>query len=403
MQYTRPPQRSLRSHADRQKLLDEAISKNILEVAGKLGMDVVHKSGTYYWSEHDSLKFNVEKNYFFWNSRRIGGGPIQLVELIKECERKEALKFLTGIDVSRYTGRSQTERKDFHYFLTDHKTFDLARNYLKQERGLSDETIDFFHSQGLITQSSFKDTATGKTEPVVVFKAFDNKGKLQGITVQGIWRNEAYGKREHLKRTLGNGFYGMTVRVGNPPKPSEMSPERPLVIAGAESPIDLMSYYELFKENIGDAVLTSMNGLRKGNISTLLANELQTKSPENMKDKVLDTIEESIQPTQSIKIILAVDNDEIKTDAKTGVITQAGKDFVNDFNITKIPVVPHIPKLLDGQIKADWNETLKVVKSAKKAPKNAFEKRLDKLPSSSLKASQNVNQTLKNQSNIKLG
>lgn len=78
-------------------------------------MDVVHKAGTYYWSEHDSLKFNVEKNYFYWNSRRIDNGPIQLVELIKECEYKEALKFLIGIGVSCYTGRSQTERKDFHY------------------------------------------------------------------------------------------------------------------------------------------------------------------------------------------------------------------------------------------------------------------------------------------------
>lgn len=293
--------------------------------------------------------------------------------------------------------------KDFNYFLKDHHTFDLARNYLKNERGLSDETIDFFHDKGLITQSSFKDIDTGKTEPVVVFKAFDNKGKLQGITVQGIWKSEKHGKRGYLKRTLGNGFYGMQVRVGQPPKPSEMSSEHPLKIIGAESPIDLMSYYELFKNKMGDAILVSMNGLRKGTLSTCLANELETKSPENMKDKVLDTLEQSIQPTQSIKFILAVDNDEIKKDPDTGLITQPGKDFVNDFKISKFPVVSHIPKLLEGQLKNDWNEMLKQVKSPKKAVKNAFEKRMDKIPTSLLKASQNVNQSLKNQSGIKLG
>lgn len=101
MQYTRPPKRSLKSHADRQKLLDEAKNKSIIEVAQSLGMKLKHTGKEYYWEEHDSLKFNVKKNYFYWNSRRIGGGTIKLVETINNFEFKEALKYLTGIDVGR--------------------------------------------------------------------------------------------------------------------------------------------------------------------------------------------------------------------------------------------------------------------------------------------------------------
>ncbi|EIV0106002.1 DUF3991 domain-containing protein, partial [Enterococcus faecalis] len=148
-------------------------------------------------------------------------------------------------------------------------------DYLLQERKLSRETIDFFFEQNLMAQSTYTDKETGQSEPVIVFKHVGLEEKIKGVALQGIWENKKlHGERGRLKRVWGNGYYGLTVRVGYPPKIAEATSEKPIKIIVFEAPIDLMSYYELKKETIGDAVLFCANGLKKGAVSTLIANEI---------------------------------------------------------------------------------------------------------------------------------
>ena len=118
----------------------------------------------------------------------------------------------------------------------------------------------------------------------------------------------------------------------------------------------MMSYYELFKDKIGDAYLMAMSGLKKGAVSTLLAEKFTVKITEEKKAGFLDFIQNSTNGTNAVKIILAVDNDE------------AGKKFINNFSITKIPVVSHLPHLTPGSEKADWRGA----STSKKAPENAI-------------------------------
>ena len=162
------------------------------------------------------------------------------------------------------------------------------------------------------------------------------------------------------------------VKVGHPPIIEEkkanstdniISDQNPLKIIVFEAPIDMMSYYELFKDKIGDAYLMAMSGLKKGAVSTLLAEKFTVKITEEKKAGFLDFIQNSTNGTNAAKIILAVDNDE------------AGKNFFNKFGITKIPVVSHLPHLAPGAEKADWNEVLQRVKKPQKTP---FEERLKK-------------------------
>ncbi|MCO7179561.1 DUF3991 domain-containing protein, partial [Streptococcus gallolyticus] len=65
--------------------------------------------------------------------------------------------------------------------------FNIGRQYLKEERGLSDETIDTFLASGNMA------TATRKKgdyfEPVIVFKSRDNDGKMIGASLQGLVEN----------------------------------------------------------------------------------------------------------------------------------------------------------------------------------------------------------------------
>ena len=50
--------------------------------------------------------------------------------------------------------------------------------------------------QGLITQASWKTNET--VEPVIVFKSFDHRHKLQSASLQGIYKNHSI-RRERLK------------------------------------------------------------------------------------------------------------------------------------------------------------------------------------------------------------
>ena len=370
--YVRPQTRKLSSHSERKQLLNEARSKNIVEVAQQLGMVLERVGKDYQWKEHDSLKFDTRKNYFYWNAQGVGGDPIKLVETIMECSFKEAINFLTGHEIKAFD-ETLIPKREFSYWLKESSNPIATRNYLKNERQLSDDTINYFLKQGVLAQANFKDREAETYDPVVVFKHFDSNHEIKGMALQGTKNDfKLYPERGKLKKTFGDGLYGCVVKVGNPPVIEEkkgnsnakaLSNHNPLKIIVFEAPIDMMSYYELFKAKIGDAYLLAMNGLKKGAVSTLLAEKLTVKISEDKKPVFLDFIENSTQGLDAAKIILAVDNDE------------AGKNFIDTFGITKIPVVSHLPELASGANKSDWNEVLQRIKKPQRTP---FEERLRK-------------------------
>ncbi len=340
------------THEQRKKALETAEEKNIVEVAQSLGMDLVRNGRNYTWSDHDSFVFNTRKNLFYWNSRQRGGGAIQLVQIVKDCSPKEAVNYLNNIEVGSFDEVKQAKRRPFHYHLKEHSKMDATIDYLVNERKLSRETVDFFVEKGLIAQATYKDKESGKTEPVVVFKHFGFDGKVKGIALQGMWENhELHGDRGYLKRTWGDGYYGLTVRIGNPPTEATATKENPLTIIVFEAPIDLMSYYELNKEMIGDAVLLCMNGLRKETVSKYVANFLGSAVSEEEKINVLTKLQKSTLKTDKIKFVFAVDND------------QAGKRFVKGFGRGFGVMKKEIPPLLPGKPKSDWNDHVKDKKS----------------------------------------
>lgn len=336
------------THKERKKALEAAEEKNIVEVAQSLGMDLVRNGRNYTWSEHDSFVFNTRKNLFYWNSRQRGGGAIQLVQIVKNCSYKEAVNYLNNSEVGTFDEVKQIKKPPFHYHLKEHTKMDATIDYLVNERKLSKETVDFFLEKGLIAQATYKDKETGETEPAVVFKHIGFDGKIKGIALQGMWENHAlHGKRGYLKRTWGDGYYGLTVQIGNPPTEATATKENPLTLIVFEAPIDLMSYYELNKETIGNAVLLCMNGLRKETVSKYIANFLDSAVSEEEKINVLTKLQQSRLTTDKLKIILAVDND------------QAGKNFVKGFGHGFGLVEEKYPPLLPGMEKSDWNDHVK--------------------------------------------
>ena len=330
---------------------EAAKNLSILSVAEQLGMELKRTgSYSYTWTEHDSFVIDARKNDFHWNSRSEFGDVIQLVQTIRGVSYKEAMHFLeTGefkeVDLANQTG----VKEPFHYSLEryEHQDFNASRSYLKTQRGLSDDTINFFLSQGSITEATRK--KGDYFEPVIVFKYKDNTGFLAGASLQGIVENRVhYPERGRLKQIMRNsdGQLGFSIDIGTPKR-----------LVFAEAPIDLMSYYELHKYTLQDVRLVAMDGIKEGIISRRfmeLYAEMNGKfyQIDQNTGKALETV---VNTTDYFKdgrhqdvITLAVDNDA------------AGQNFITRLQEKGIPVQIAIPPIVQlNQEKEDWNDFLK--------------------------------------------
>ena len=342
---------SQRFEAQRQKL----VSMDIVAVAESLGMTLKPgSSGTYYWEEHDSFHIYPNTNTFRWWSRSIGTNTIDLVQVVQEemtghkPSFREAAAFLETGHFDNVTVQPIV-KEPFEYYLEryEHPGFNIGRQYLKEERSLSDETIDAFLASGNLA------TATRKKgdyfEPVIVFKSRDSDGKMIGASLQGIVENRVqHPERGRLKQIMKNseGTAGFSLDIGTPKR-----------LVFAEAPIDLMSYYELHKDELQDVKLVAMEGLKKSVISRYVADMLtdgkysQTMSTEQIRG-ALDALNKTTNILQEhpYMITLAVDNDE------------KGQNFVKDLQEEGIPVVADLPPRQEAQNKMDWNDYLKQMK-----------------------------------------
>lgn len=334
----------------------QAKSLDILEVARSLGMEMKRKSHReYYWAEHDSFKIDTVKNTWHWYSQNLFGDTINLVQQMQNVSYKDAMVFLeTGSFPEAKP--VEEERKPFNYTLAPYEQpFVEARAYLKEIRGLSDDTIDFFLEKGVLAQAKRKDKE-GVIEDVLVFKYLDRNQQLVGASLQGLVPDqERHPGKGYLKQIMyqSEAISGLNVSIG--------SPERLIV---TEAPIDLMSYYELHKGELNDVRLVAMEGLKEGVLSHYVLEILQdlgaiamderdyTKSSELTRtSRFLSVAAETSTLFQDHKyddlITLAVDRDK------------AGTDFITKLREKKIPVVDARPPKREGQEKTDWNEILK--------------------------------------------
>ena len=330
---------------------EEAKRLSIISVAEQLGIELKRTgSYSYTWTEHDSFVIDTRKNEFHWNSRTEFGDVIQLVQTIRGVSYKEAMYFLETGEFKEVDVEAQTAPKEpFSYYLEryERQDFSASRSYLKAERGLSDDTINFFISQGSIAEAIRK--KGDYFEPVIVFKYKDNTGFLAGASLQGIVENrEHYPERGRLKQIMRNsdGQLGFSIDIGTP---------KHLVFA--EAPIDLMSYYELHKDRLRDVRLVAMDGVKEGIISRRfmeLYAEINDKSYQ-VNQNTGKALEVVARTTNYFKdgqhqdmIILAVDND------------MAGHKFITSLQKKGIPVQIAIPPILQrDQEKEDWNDFLK--------------------------------------------
>ena len=338
------PEKGTRAKSRRERI-EIARSRDILDVASELNMELVQSGRDYRWKEHDSLVISPDKNLWKWFSRNLGGDVISLVETIKETDFNQSVNFLNDGEFKTFQ-RVERSEEPFNYYLKPYEQpFIEARAYLREERGLSDDTIDFFLEKGVLAQANAK--LNDSIEPVVVFKTLSPSGEVVGANLQGIEENlEKWPERGYAKKIIRNsdGMNGLHVDIGQPKR-----------LVFAESPIDLMSYYELHKDNLQDMRLVSMDGLKESTIGRHLV-ELEAErsgrdlrwSKKELANGLMTAVGNNYftEGKHADVITLAVDNDE------------AGRNFITLLQEKGVGLTVDIPELPEGQEKADWNSYL---------------------------------------------
>lgn len=340
------PEKETRAKSRRERI-EIARSRDILDVASELNMELVQSGRDYRWKEHDSLVISPDKNLWKWFSRNLGGDVISLVETIKETDFNQSVNFLNDGEFKTFQ-RVERSEEPFNYYLKPYEQpFIEARAYLREERGLSDDTIEFFLEKGVLAQANTK--VHGSIEPVIVFKSLTQEGEIIGAQLQGIEANwKKWPERGYAKKIVNNsdGMTGLHVDIGQPKR-----------LIFTESSIDLMSYYELHKDSLQDVRLVSMDGLKEATIGRHLA-ELQAErsgrdlrwSKEDLANGLATAVDNNyFRDGKHVDVItLAVDNDE------------AGRNFITSLQEKGVSLTVDIPELPEGQEKADWNSYLQV-------------------------------------------
>ena len=336
---------------------EEAKNMNILDVANSLGMNMLKSSrNEYYWDEHDSFKINTSKNMFRWYSKDIGGDVIQMVQTLRGVSFREAINYL---DTGHFEEAKVQEvtREPFKYLLEKYETdFDNGRRYLKEVRGLSENTIDFFLKEKVLAlvNRKYKD---GYSEQVLVFKYFYDNKSIIGGTLQGIVPNkDRYEGKGYLKQIIYNsdGTAGVNVTVG----------EKADRLIFFEAPIDMMSYYELNKHNLNNVKLVSMDGLKESTVARYLTEHIIT---DEARRKTLD-----FSNAVDYMNFIIKDTDYFDHNKNTDVITlavdndSAGRNFIEKLEKIGLNFQTELPPQLKNKEKTDWNEVLIVQKKLEK-------------------------------------
>lgn len=341
----------------RRERVEFARSRDILDVANELQMELVRSGRDYRWKEHDSLVISPDKNLWKWFSRNTGGDAISLVETIKEVDFNQSVDFLNDGNFKEFQ-MVERPQEDFKYYLEKYEQpFSAGRDYLRNQRGLSDETIDYFLEQGVLAQANAKldyfaegnsGSSTNAIEPVIVFKSLSSSGEVVGASLQGIQENwEKWPKHGYAKVIMKNSdpMTGIHVDIGSPKR-----------LIFTESPIDLMSYYELHKDSLQDVRLVSMDGLKESTIGRHLSQikaEMSGKAliwtPEQLADGLQVAIDRHFfeDGKNADLITLALDNDK------------AGRTFIQELEAKGAVINSDLPELRPEQDKTDWNDVLK--------------------------------------------
>ncbi|MFS0604948.1 DUF3991 and TOPRIM domain-containing protein [Peribacillus frigoritolerans] len=325
----------------KERVTADEISKareiHLIDYLEAKGEPIINQGKFYRHQEHDSLVF--KDNMYYWNSRQEkGAGAISFAMSYYNLSFPQAVNDVNGVEYKENARevREQKEQKKanepFVYptFL-EVKDQTAIKKYLVSERKIDPRVVDWLFKKDLLVQDK-------KNNAVFKWRDKGGKGDVVGADRQGTTRME--NKKGTFKQIMPNGkeHSGFTIDVGNPNK-----------IIAFESPIDLLSYWSIRQQEVKDARMVSMNGVK----------------PKTIAQAHLEAAQEGYRIE---KWVLAVDND------------QGGLNFIEKMKtlVNEDILEVDIPDIKDS----DWNDQLKKQVANKSESRYEFVSSQNKIQSS---------------------
>ncbi|KEK22059.1 DUF3991 and TOPRIM domain-containing protein [Bacillus gaemokensis] len=287
------------------------------------------KEGNYYrHTEHDSLI--IKGNQYAWNSRNEKGyGAISFAMMYYKMTFPQAVLDINKgdykeFDRSKADGDHQKRKQPFIYpkNLEVMKQTEI-KQYLIDERKIDARLVNWLIKKDLIAQDK-------RNNVVFKWREEGGKGKVIGMSRQGTVKME--NKRGSFKQIVPNYEKinaGFTVDVGKPNK-----------IYFYEDPIDMLSHWSIKQNQIQNARMVSMHGLKSKTVIQALIDA--KKEGHDIKE-----------------VIMAVDNDK------------AGKDFIQTMKCF-VDLKEEIPTH-----EKDWNDVRKKQVAQKQPKETAQSKKVN--------------------------
>lgn len=170
--------------------INQANRKDILEVAGSLGLSIEKKHREIRAAGYGGLVFAPGENKWVCFSARSagekidGGGPIQLVMYIRNCDFKEAMKYLLGTKIEERTF-CQPKKKIKKPFQLPKAADDFRHvyAYLLKTRKIDRRVIEYFVRENLLYENTYHSC---------VFVGYDFLGKARHASIRGTVSENAF-------------------------------------------------------------------------------------------------------------------------------------------------------------------------------------------------------------------
>ncbi|MES1026597.1 MobV family relaxase [Gloeocapsa sp. BRSZ] len=292
-----------------QELADKVRDIPLEQVAYELGLEPEPKD-KHKW-QHEKYMINITGSKFYdWQHLKGGGGAIDLVMHVNQCDFKQAVAWLNDrlgegatLQAATYKTRVIIQTEQLRPFVPptlDEDKWLSVKTYLTRERRLPSSLVDNLHDAGLIYADS-------KQNVVFIRRTLD-ESTITGATLRGTAGTDNIFKGLALGSKRNAGWFHFK-RGGQSSDPIQ----RAVLV---ESPIDAMSFAVLDRTDSRKTIYLSTDGA--GQLPLDFLQTLPNKS-----------------------VIVAYDND------------QAG-------NLMALRVMEQLPNAVRKTPKAkDWNEELK--------------------------------------------
>jgi len=231
-------------------VMQQARNVNIVDYLRSKG-EALKKIGHHEYcpTDHDSLKINENGKGYVWNSRGTKGNALDFAMDYFGLSLVDAVKDLTGNNgstantaVIRPTHSIAEEVEEREFVITKADNVKRAYAYLNKTRGISKETLTMCLEKHLLSQD-----LNGN----VVFRWLDENGNIVGANLKGTMTDKPFNK---ITRNNDGENCGFWLKNG----------DNPSKLVAFESPIDLLSFIDIYGKNTNNRYLLSLSGLKDG-------------------------------------------------------------------------------------------------------------------------------------------